>query len=255
MSTPPSASAAFTSTWITARAESGSTCSTPSRSFPSASRPESPGITPRAIPDGQPAASARTSSKTLIERLRSEGKLVERKGCLALPEHREQFNDAEQQLLQNVEALFRSHPFDPPGPQEIADQMRVTPPQVQRVLRILTEQQQLVRVDQDLLFPRRGGRRRARTTGRPHQAKRRPGKRQIQVPPRHQPQVRDSAAGLLRQDRRHPPGGLYASPEIVGSMDLGSPHRVLPRGFGNPFLHALITALRKILPFFEATRR
>ncbi|MCX5643943.1 MAG: selenocysteine-specific translation elongation factor [Phycisphaerae bacterium] len=87
-----------------------------------------------------------------IERMLSEGKLVERKGFLALPEHREQFNNAEQQLLQNVESLFRSHLFDPPGPQEIADQMRIAPPQVQRVLRILTEQRQLVRVDQDLLF-------------------------------------------------------------------------------------------------------
>jgi selenocysteine-specific elongation factor len=88
----------------------------------------------------------------VIERLRSDGKLVERKGFLALPEHREQFKDAEQQLLQNVESLFRSHLFDPPGPQEIADQMRVPLPQVQRALRILTEQRQLVRVDQDLLF-------------------------------------------------------------------------------------------------------
>ena len=88
----------------------------------------------------------------VIERIRSDGKLVERKGFLALPEHREQFNNAEQQLLQGVESLFRSHLFDPPGPQEIADQMRVAPPQVQRALRILTEQKQLVRVDQGLLF-------------------------------------------------------------------------------------------------------
>jgi len=87
-----------------------------------------------------------------IARMLSQGKLVDRKGFLALPEHREQFNNAEQQLLQKVEALFRSHLFDPPGPQEIADQMRVAPPQVQRALRILTEQKQLVRVDQDLLF-------------------------------------------------------------------------------------------------------
>jgi len=87
-----------------------------------------------------------------IERLRADGKLADRKGFLALPEHREQFQDAEQQLLQNVEALFRSHLFDPPGPAEIAVQMRVAPPQVQRVLRILGEQQRLVRVDQDLFF-------------------------------------------------------------------------------------------------------
>ncbi len=88
----------------------------------------------------------------VLERLRAEGKLADRKGFLAIPEHREQFNNAEQQLLQSVETLFRKHLFDPPGPQEIADQMRVPPPQVQRVLRILTEQQKLIRIDQDLLF-------------------------------------------------------------------------------------------------------
>ncbi len=89
---------------------------------------------------------------TLIERLQSEGKLAERKGFLALPEHREQFNDAEAQLLHNVESLFKSHPFSPPGPDDIASQTRATPAQVQRALRILIEQQRLVRVEQDLFF-------------------------------------------------------------------------------------------------------
>jgi len=88
----------------------------------------------------------------LIARMLAQGKLVERKGFLAIPEHREQFNAAEQQLLQKVESLFHSHLFDPPGSQEIADQTRAVPPQVQRALRILLEQQKLVRIDQDLLF-------------------------------------------------------------------------------------------------------
>jgi len=101
---------------------------------------------------GTPSPLRKDVFETLLPRMLSAGRLVERKGLLALPEHREQFNSAEQQLLQNVETLFRSHLFDPPGPQEIADQMRAALPQVQRVLRILTEQQKLVRVDQDLLF-------------------------------------------------------------------------------------------------------
>jgi len=113
-------------------------------------RPESPGISREQL--ATESAVRKDVFDGLIEWLQSDGKLADRKGFLALPEHREQFNNAEQQLLQNVEALFRSHLFDPPGPQEIADQMRVPPPQVQRVLRILTEQKQLVRVDQDLLF-------------------------------------------------------------------------------------------------------
>jgi len=113
-------------------------------------RPESPGIGREQLLTE--SALRKDVFETLLPRMLSAGRLVERKGFLALPEHREQFNNAEQQLLQNVESLFRSHLFDPPGPQEIADQMRVPPPQVQRVLRILTEQQKLVRVDQDLLF-------------------------------------------------------------------------------------------------------
>ncbi len=90
--------------------------------------------------------------EALTERLRSEGKLVERKGCLALPEHHEQFDDAEQRLLNGVESLFKSHPFDPPGPQEVGDRMRITPAQFQRALRILIEQQRLIRIEQDLYF-------------------------------------------------------------------------------------------------------
>jgi selenocysteine-specific elongation factor len=101
---------------------------------------------------GTPVPLKKDVFDALTERLRSEGKLVERKGCLALPEHREQFNNAEQQLLQNVETMFKSHPFDPPSLQEVADKARTTPPQVQRAIRILSEQQRLVRVEQDLYF-------------------------------------------------------------------------------------------------------
>ncbi|MBM4026769.1 MAG: selenocysteine-specific translation elongation factor [Planctomycetes bacterium] len=122
---------------------------------PRASGPRFEGETPSTHAGKMPATHAplrKDVFEASVAQMLSEGKLVERKGFLALPEHREQFNNAEQQLLQYVEALFRKHLFDPPGPQEIADQMRVPPPQVQRALRILTEQKQLVRVDQDLLF-------------------------------------------------------------------------------------------------------
>ncbi|MEN6333986.1 MAG: selenocysteine-specific translation elongation factor [Phycisphaerales bacterium] len=113
-------------------------------------RPESPGITREQFMTD--SAVRKDVFDALTERLRTEGKLAERKGCLALPEHREQFKDAEQQLLQNVETMFKSHPFDPPAMQEVADKMRVTPQQLQRAIRILGEQQRLVRVEQDLYF-------------------------------------------------------------------------------------------------------
>lgn len=113
-------------------------------------RPESPGI-PREqfLTD---SAVRKDVFDALAEQLRSEGKLVERKGRLALPEHREQIKDAEQQLLQNVETMFKSHPFDPPAMQEVADKVRITQQQLQRAIRILSEQQRLVRVEQDLYF-------------------------------------------------------------------------------------------------------
>lgn len=113
-------------------------------------RPESPGIAREQLLTDSTVR--KDVFDGLVEQLRSEGKLVERKGCLALPEHREQFNDAEQQLLHGVETMFKSHPFDPPAPQEVTIKMRITPAQFQRALRILIEQQRLVRVEQDLYF-------------------------------------------------------------------------------------------------------
>jgi selenocysteine-specific elongation factor len=113
-------------------------------------RPESPGLSREQFLTE--SAVRKDIFDNLIERMRAEGKVADRKGLLALPEHHEQFNNAEQQLLQSVEALFRSQLFAPPGPAEIAERMHAAPPQVQRILRILTEQQKLVRVDQDLFF-------------------------------------------------------------------------------------------------------
>ena len=112
--------------------------------------PESPGI------GREPLLAASAVGKVvfdaLLERAQSAGKLVERKGLLALPQHREQFNDAEQQLLNEVDSLFRSHPFDPPDPEGLVQRFRVPAAQIQRALRVLAEQQRLVRVDQKLLF-------------------------------------------------------------------------------------------------------
>jgi selenocysteine-specific elongation factor len=113
-------------------------------------RPESPGITREQLLTD--SAVRKDVFDALIEKLRSEGKLVERKGCLAVPEHREQFNNAEQKLLHDIETMFKSRPFDPPAMQEVADRMRITQQQLQRAIRILSEQQRLIRVEQDLYF-------------------------------------------------------------------------------------------------------
>ncbi|MBN2133351.1 MAG: selenocysteine-specific translation elongation factor [Sedimentisphaerales bacterium] len=113
-------------------------------------RPESPGIGSEQL---QIDADVRKDVfDHVLSLLLSEARLVERKGRLALPQHREQFNDAEQELLGRVEELFRNRPFNPPGVQEITDATRQVPPEVERAVRLLVEQQRLVRVDQKLYF-------------------------------------------------------------------------------------------------------
>jgi selenocysteine-specific elongation factor len=113
-------------------------------------RPESPGIRREQL--STESGLRKEVFDGLLERMLAGGTLVDRKGYLALPSHHEQFNDAERQLLRRVESMFESHPFDPPGPPAVADQTRTPPAQIARVIRILTEQQRLVRVDQDLYF-------------------------------------------------------------------------------------------------------
>jgi selenocysteine-specific elongation factor len=120
--------------------------------------PESPGIRPeQLLIQSAPADRASQPLRknlfdALVDRMLAAGTLADRKGFLALPQHKEQFNDAEQRLLESVEAMFKSHPFDPPGPGAVTEQLRAVPGQIARAIRILVEQQKLVRVDQDLYF-------------------------------------------------------------------------------------------------------
>jgi len=88
----------------------------------------------------------------LVERMLAKGTLAERKGHLALPDHREQFDDAERNLLDKIDLLFRKRPFNPPEPQEVIDGTGAAEAEVDRCLRILVEQQRLVRIDRELLF-------------------------------------------------------------------------------------------------------
>ena len=89
---------------------------------------------------------------SLLKLLLSEGKLVERKHRLALPEHKETFSEDEQNLLQSVESLYRNRPFNPPKFEEVTEQIKAASEKVQKILQILIEQERLVRVENDLLF-------------------------------------------------------------------------------------------------------
>ena len=88
----------------------------------------------------------------LVKLMLSNSTLTDRKGRLALPEHREQFGDLESDLLKKIDMLFHDRPFNPPELQEIIDGTGATMPDVTKSLRILVEQQRLVRIDQKLMF-------------------------------------------------------------------------------------------------------
>jgi len=91
---------------------------------------------------------------SLLSLLVARGKLVERKHRLALPEHRETFKDDEQQLVASIESLFKTRSFNPPTEQEVVQHSKADADKIQKALRILIEQEQLIRVDKDLFFHR-----------------------------------------------------------------------------------------------------
>jgi selenocysteine-specific elongation factor len=112
--------------------------------------PESPGITREQLLTD--AGIRKDVFDATVARFLTGGVLVERKGLLALPQHRERVDDEEQELLDAVDAAFRSRLFDPPDLESLPRELRVSPKRIERAVRILLEQQRLVRVDQKLLF-------------------------------------------------------------------------------------------------------
>jgi selenocysteine-specific elongation factor len=110
---------------------------------------ESPGIPP----DELRAACQLEKAvfEALIALLVAQGRLAERNGRLALPEHRVAVADENARYLAAIEALFRDAPFHPPGEEEVVTLCGAPLPTVRKVLTILREHGRLVRVE-DLLF-------------------------------------------------------------------------------------------------------
>jgi selenocysteine-specific elongation factor len=88
----------------------------------------------------------------LTKLLVSQGKLVERKQRLALPEHRETFSEDEQKLLESIDSLFKGRRFNPPQRQEIIEYTHAPTEQVEKILRILIEQGRLIQAEKELFF-------------------------------------------------------------------------------------------------------
>ena len=114
------------------------------------SRPESPGINIRQF--YETSQLRKDVFDGIVKLLLSHGELVERKQCLALPEHHEEFSDEEQKLLKTVESLFTQRLFNPPKYEEVVEYAAAIPDTVRKILRILIEQKRLVEVEKNLLF-------------------------------------------------------------------------------------------------------
>jgi selenocysteine-specific elongation factor len=116
------------------------------------SKPESPGISTNQL--HETSRLKKDVFDGLVDMLVSLEKLVERKHRLALPKHQEMFSDDELKILLEVESLFKNNPFNPPKYEEIVEHTKVEPEMIRKILKILLEHEQLVRVDKDLYFHR-----------------------------------------------------------------------------------------------------
>jgi len=114
------------------------------------SKPESPGITAKQL--CEVSQLPKELFDDIIALLISQGKIIERKHRLALPEHQEIFNEEQQKLIEDVESLFSDRPFSPPKVEEIIEYIGASPDKVQKILRILIEQERLVQVEDNLFF-------------------------------------------------------------------------------------------------------
>lgn len=113
-------------------------------------KPESPGIEPRQLHEKSQLQKELLDG--LVKQLISQGKLAERKRRLALPEHREAFSELERRLLSGIESLFKERPFNPPRFEEVLEHTNAGADEVRKAMRILQEQEQLVRVEGDMFF-------------------------------------------------------------------------------------------------------
>jgi selenocysteine-specific elongation factor len=116
------------------------------------SKPESPGLSTEQLYEASKLN--KNVLDGLVELLVSQGRLAVRKNRLALPDHRETFSDDEQELLHTIESLFKMRLFNPPKFDEVIQYASTDPNRVQKTLRILIEQELLIRVDKDMLFHR-----------------------------------------------------------------------------------------------------
>jgi selenocysteine-specific elongation factor len=117
-----------------------------------AQSPDSPG--PASDQLRQAAGLEKPLADALLAQLKSEGRVVETAGRLAVAEHRARFRGDDAEQIEAIEARFRQQAMNPPTAAELADAMRLNGPTIDRLLKLLHEHGRLVRVAEDLLFHR-----------------------------------------------------------------------------------------------------
>lgn len=113
-------------------------------------QPQSPGLEKETL--AAQSALTKPVFEGVLNRLLEEKQLTVRKDRIADPAHSEQFDPAQQALLEKVESLFCRQLFNPPKLEEAAAALRLSVPDVTQTVRLLVEQKRLVRVEQNMFF-------------------------------------------------------------------------------------------------------
>jgi selenocysteine-specific elongation factor len=108
--------------------------------------PESPGIAWEQL--RQSAACDKAVLDGLIAVLAAQNRLVVKNDRLALPEHRAAFSDEQAGQAAQIEELFRTGAFHPPGVEEVAQRTGLARGRLEKILRTLCEQGRLVPVEE-----------------------------------------------------------------------------------------------------------
>jgi selenocysteine-specific elongation factor len=90
----------------------------------------------------------------LLSALISEKKIAAEKETLRLAAHKISLKEEEKELHQKMAALYRRGGLQPPTVKEVAAELRVSENELKPVLQLLTKEGALVKVKEDLYFPR-----------------------------------------------------------------------------------------------------
>lgn len=115
-----------------------------------AANPQSPGIAKEQLLDD--SRLKKPIFDGIFSVLIESKKVLLRKDRIALPAHSEQFDPAQQALLEKTESLFKNQPFKPPKVEDLPGLLRCGVKEANATVKILSEQQRLVRVDAKMLF-------------------------------------------------------------------------------------------------------